>query len=82
MPRKLKQFPEPKRRGKYPWDAWLDGSVWLLRRGEDYETSSASMRAIATSAAKTAGKRLRTQVTEDEDGTEALVIQALNHSQD
>jgi hypothetical protein len=81
MPRKLKRFPEPKRRGKYPWEEWLDGSVWLLRHGEDYETSSASMRAIATSAAKTAGKRLRTQVTEDDDGTEALVIQAFDSAQ-
>ncbi len=36
------------------------------------------MRAIAVSAAKRAGKRLRTQVTKDEDGTEALIVQAID----
>jgi hypothetical protein len=40
------------------------------------------MRSIATTAAKAAGKRLRTSVTEDDDGTEALVIQALDRTQE
>lgn len=44
--------------------------------GEDYTTTTASMRAIASSAAKSAGKRLRTQIVKDDDGTEALAIQA------
>ena len=40
------------------------------------------MRAIATSAAKRAGKHLRTQMTEDDHGTEALVIQAIDHTEE
>ena len=79
MAKTLDEFPESKRRGKYPWHLWLDGRVWLLRRGEgeDYETTSPSMRAIANSAAKKEGKRLQTTITKDEDGTEALVIQVV-----
>jgi hypothetical protein len=80
MARQLAQFPKARRQSKYPWDQWLDGSVWLLRKGEDYETTSPSMRAIATSAAKKEGKRLRTQITVDEDGIEALVIQVREDS--
>ncbi len=78
MPRQLDEFPKAKRRGKYAWDEWLDGRVWLLRKGEDYTTTTPSMRASAAKAARGAGKRLRTRVTTDEDGTEALVIQALD----
>jgi hypothetical protein len=37
LARKLKEFPGGPTRGRYPWDQWLDGSVWLLRKGEDYE---------------------------------------------
>lgn len=77
MAKTLEEFPESKRRGKYPWHEWLDGRVWLLRRGEDYVTTSPSMRAIATSAAKKEGKRLQTTITKDGDGTEALVIQVV-----
>jgi hypothetical protein len=78
MAKQLDEFPRQKRRGKYPWEEWLNGHVWLLRKGEDYETSSSSMRAIAASAAKSAGKRLRTQVSRDDDDTETLVIQAVD----
>ena len=82
MAKKLDQFPDRTRRGIYPWDKWLNGEIWLLRRGkgegDDYETTTASMRATAVSAAKRAGKRVRTQVTTDEDGTEALIIQAID----
>jgi hypothetical protein len=76
MARPLKEFPKATRRSKYPWAEWLNGKPWMLRRGEDYETSSESMRAIASKAAIAAGKRVRTQITTDQDGNEALVIQA------
>lgn len=76
MARKLDKFPKASRQSKYPWSDWLNGEPWLLRRGEDYKTSSESMRAIASKAAIAAGKRVRTQIITDQDGTEALVIQA------
>ena len=78
MAKQLKEFPRHKRRRrKYPWDEWLNGKPWLLRHGEDYETSTPTMRAVATKAAQAAGKRLETQATTDDDGTEALIIQAV-----
>lgn len=80
MAKQLDEFPKRQRQSKYPWDQWLDGHVWLLRKGEDYETTSPSMRAIATTAAKREGKRLQTRIAQDEDGTEALVIQVVDAS--
>jgi hypothetical protein len=62
---------------RYPWDEWLDGHPWKLRRGEDFDTSIASMRAIASKAARSEGMTLRTQATKDDDGAEVLIIQAL-----
>jgi hypothetical protein len=73
---KLNDFPSRKRRSKYPWAEWLDGSTWKLRRGEDFQTTGESMRATAVKAAQAAGKNIRTQVTTDQDGTEVLVLQA------
>lgn len=31
-------------RMKYPWDQWLDGRKWLLKRGEDFVTTIRGMR--------------------------------------
>lgn len=74
----LAEFPDQKRRSKYPWEEWLDGRVFLLRKGEQYNTGTETMRAVASSAAKKAGKKLRSKITKDEDGCEALVIQAVD----
>jgi hypothetical protein len=75
--RKLKSFPGRRATSRaYPWEQWLDGSVWLLRSGEDYSITTDSMRAAVSRAAKQAGKRARTSVVEDDDGTEALAVQA------
>lgn len=31
-------------RRRYPWDEWADGRARRIRRGEDFDTSAASMR--------------------------------------
>lgn len=77
MAKRLDEFPDERRRGKYPWHEWFDGGVWLLRQGEDFQTSAASMRATAFRAAAAASKQIRTRITTDDDGTEALVIQVV-----
>lgn len=28
---------------KYPWDEWMDGATWLIKEGEDFSISTASM---------------------------------------
>lgn len=75
MAKRLDAFPDGPTRDKYPWDEWLDGSVWLLRKGEDYGITTPSMRAAASRAAKAAGKKVRSRIIKDDDG-EALVVQA------
>lgn len=77
MAKKLDAFPGGP---AYDWDKWLDGSPWLLRKGEDYEIDTASMRAAASRAAKARGKKARTRVIRDQDGTEALAIEASSGS--
>lgn len=48
MAKKLEQVPEDQieartggagRKPKYPWDEWLDGSLWQLESGVDFEPS-------------------------------------------
>ncbi len=75
-PEILSEFPAPGRPRKYDWNSWLDGQVRKLKRGEHYETSTASMRATASNAAKKSGRKLRTKAVTETDGTEALIIQA------
>jgi hypothetical protein len=73
MARKLDAFPGGPR---YDWEQWLDGTAWILRKGEDFEIEIASMRAAVSRAAKERGLTVRTKAVRDEDGTEALAIQA------
>jgi hypothetical protein len=73
MAKKLESFP---RGPLYDWDQWLDGSPWLLTRGEDFEIDIPSMRAAASRAAKARGLRVRTSAVEASDGQSALAVQA------
>jgi hypothetical protein len=73
MARKLDAFPGGP---PYDFDRWFDGSPWLLRKGEDFEIDIASMRAAVSRAAKARGLKVRTKLIRDDDGTEALAIQA------
>ncbi len=42
-------------RPKYPWDEWLDGKTWLIKRGEDYAVPSTSMTAMIRMTARRKG---------------------------
>ncbi len=79
MAERLDEFPGGERtKGggrKYPWDEWLDGSVWLLRKGEDYAATTLSFRATVSKTAKREGKKVRSRTIKDEQG-EGLAIQA------
>lgn len=47
MARRLKKWPKKytsyarktQIRDRYPWDEWMDGSIWEAKRGEDFVTS-------------------------------------------
>ncbi len=76
MAKRLREFPGGPTRGKYPWDQWLDGSVWQLQKGQDYDIGTPSMRAAASRAAKAAGKKVRTRARKGKGGSEVLIVQA------
>ena len=76
MAKELDVFPGGPTRGKYPWEDWLNGNPWELEPGEDFDIDLASMRAVASRAAKHAGKKLRSRVLHREGKPDALVIQA------
>lgn len=73
MARRLDEFPAAAG-SRYPWDEWLDGSVWELVPGDDFTAKPATFRSIAQAQAKKRGGRIRTKAVEM-DGRDALVIQ-------
>ena len=60
------------RKSKYDWDLWLNGDVWRLERGIDFDIPIRSMSSSASNAAVRIGMRVRTKIESDK----VLVIQA------
>ena len=54
MARRLENFPAATG-ARYPWDEWLDGSVWQLIRGEDFTAKASTFRTNAQLQAKKRG---------------------------
>lgn len=61
MARRVEEFPENPS-GRYPWEEWLDGSVWELILGEDILGKPSSFRSAAITQAKRKGGKVRTVV--------------------
>jgi hypothetical protein len=59
----LDAFPERERVGRYPWDDWLNGQIWKLKRGEDFMCKVGSFRNYAY--ARAAGRRLALYIDGD-----------------
>jgi hypothetical protein len=74
MARRLESFPAPVG-ARYPWDEWLDGSVWELIHGEDFQSRLGTLRANAQLQAKKRGGRVRSKTVRTDDRREAVVIQ-------
>lgn len=62
----------------YPWGQWLNGSVWTIRRGEDFSPDVKIMRAVLYRGCSQFGdlKRMRTQIDGD-----SITFQALPYYQ-
>jgi hypothetical protein len=73
MAKRLDTFPTPAG-ARYPWEEWLDGSVWELRQGQDFTAKLPTFRANAQTQAKKRGGVIRSRRVEV-DGGEAVVIQ-------
>lgn len=76
MATKIEAFTDAPRRSKYPLDDWLDGGIWRLARGEDFEQSTTSMRSVLYTAAKRRGGSVMTRTIRDGD-SEVLEVQFL-----
>lgn len=68
----------PKRKGggkgraeKYNYDEWLDGQIWQLEEGTDFEVNKMSFMTSVRGAAKKRDLKLKSRVTDD-----AVIIQA------
>lgn len=73
MARRLDSFPAATG-SRYPWDEWLDGSVWELGRGDDFQAKPSTFRTNAQTQAKKRGGRVRSKAV-DAGGREGVVIQ-------
>jgi hypothetical protein len=74
MARKLDQFPLSNA-ARYPWDEYLDGSVWELTRGEDFDCSLRSIQGAARNQASRRNGSLRMRTRRANDGREVVVMQ-------
>lgn len=55
-------------RGSYPWDEWLNGDKWHLRRGQDYRVKTLAMRAYVYRFAGIHGVTVSTVRDPDDQG--------------
>src|SRR5579859_7394588 len=79
MARRLAGFPGSPQR--YPWREWTDGSVWEIRRGEDFGVATESMRVNLHMRAEAVSRKVRTRKVTDDRG-EALIFQFLESDEE
>jgi hypothetical protein len=70
MARRVGSFVDGNVRGqrRYPWTEWTDGSVWEIRKEEDYDVLTENMRINILDRAKYLLRQVRTQIVRDEHG--------------
>lgn len=59
-------------RGKYPVDEWLDGDIWSLEQGTDFDVSITAVRQALMASANRRGLKLQTSANGN-----TLVIRAV-----
>ena len=59
---------------RYPWHLWLNGSIWLLQPGVDFDEDILQFQKYAHGYARQWGIKIRTKRTEDKQS--ALYLQA------
>jgi hypothetical protein len=62
MARKVDEFPDAPSQARYPWDEWLDGDVWELIAGEDFNGKPESLRSVADVQARKRGGRIQARL--------------------
>lgn len=51
--------PPTPEKGAYPWDQWLDGDIWQLEHGTDFDTHPLMMERIIRTRATARGAKVR-----------------------
>jgi hypothetical protein len=79
MAQRLDAFPGEPARGqrRYPWEEWTDGSVWEIRRSEDYDVATENMRVNLHMRADSLSRKVRTHKFHDEHG-QGLIFQFID----
>jgi len=47
-------------KGRYDWDSWLDGDIWVLKQGVDFDVELSTMRSVIFGAAYRRDMKART----------------------
>ena len=66
MAQRVETFPDLPTQSRYPWDEWLDGSVWELVHGEDFDAQPSTFRSVAVAQGKKRRGRVRTRLVRGE----------------
>ena len=78
MAERLEETDVKKAQGHYPWDEWTDGSIWRVRKGEDYDAYS--LRTYLYSKAQELDMNVWTKADNDDQG-ESIIFQFATKTQ-
>lgn len=67
MAKRVSQLPSGGREKFYPWDEWMDGSVWQIHRGDDFVCTFDSMAVYLRQRAYTHGYRASLRLNREEE---------------
>jgi hypothetical protein len=76
--KRLERFPVSTATSRYPWDELLNGDVWELVSGDDFQSRPATVISNARNQARRRGGRVRTRLFV-EDGRTRVVLQYVRH---
>jgi hypothetical protein len=74
MAQRIDEWPKSLSTG-YPWDEWLDGSIWKLKADEDFKAKVQTFRSNAGTQARKRGGKIRSRLFREDNGDEYLIIQ-------
>lgn len=74
------EFKRPGRKAKYPWAQWANGSIWQLRRGEDYICTVGNLEGLFHREAKKRGLKFHRDIIDRGSELERIVVQFYGHT--
>lgn len=66
-------------RSKYPWDAWTNGEIWEIRRGDDFESETTSMVPQLHEYGRRNGFKVKTRTLKGEGSPDTIVFQYIQY---